>query len=443
MYTIPSKLKLFAAIFMIVGAIGILAGFMSTPSLEEVTSGIEATYISIDSSLAISASDTTASASEIEHQAQHTHSQLKNKPWSAIYTAAIYFFMISLGALTFYALQYVSQAGWSPVLFRVMEAINAYMPIGSLIMFVLLVLSALQVNQLFHWMNPDLFDPESSNYDVIIAGKQAYLNKPFFLIRAAFYLLGWNLYAYYSRKYSLAHDEADDITWYRKNFKIAAGFLAFYIVTESMMSWDWLMSFEPHWFSTLYGWYLFAGMLVTGMIAIALLTIYLKNKGYLEVVNEDHIHDLAVYIFAFSIFWTYLWFSQFMLIWYSNIPEEVTYFVARINDYKLPFFGMVAINFLVPLLFLMNVDHKRKNWIVGLTSVVVLAGQYVNVYVLVMPGTVGKSWSFGVAEIGAILFFLGLFVWVVFNALAKAPLQVKRNPFLEESKQFTKESEKV
>lgn len=443
MYTIPSKLKLFAAIFMIVGAIGILAGFMSTPSLEEVTSGIEATYSSIDSSLAISASDTTASASEIEHQAQHTHSQLKNKPWSAIYTAAIYFFMISLGSLTFYALQYVSQAGWSPVLFRVMEAINAYMPIGSLIMFVLLVLSALQVNQLFHWMNPDLFDPESSNYDVIIAGKQAYLNKPFFLIRAAFYLLGWNLYAYYSRKYSLAHDEADDITWYRKNFKIAAGFLAFYIVTESMMSWDWLMSFEPHWFSTLYGWYLFAGMLVTGMIAIALLTIYLKNKGYLEVVNEDHIHDLAVYIFAFSIFWTYLWFSQFMLIWYSNIPEEVTYFVARINDYKLPFFGMVAINFLVPLLFLMNVDHKRKNWIVGLTSVVVLAGQYVNVYVLVMPGTVGKSWSFGVAEIGAILFFLGLFVWVVFNALAKAPLQVKRNPFLEESKQFTKESEKV
>jgi len=436
MYTIPSKLKLFAAIFMIVGAIGILAGFMSTPSLEEVTSGIEATYGSVDSSLAISASDTAMSASEIEHEAHHTHAQLKNKPWSAIYTAAIYFFMISLGALTFYAIQYVAQAGWSPLLFRVMEAINAYMPIGSIVMFALLVLSTLQVNHIFHWMNADLFDPESSNYDAIIAGKQAYLNKPFFLIRAAFYLLGWNLYAYFSRKYSLALDETNDISWYRKNFKIAAGFLAFYIVTESMMSWDWLMSFEPHWFSTLYGWYLFAGMMVTGMIAIVLLTIYLKNKGYLEMVNDSHIHDLAKFIFAFSIFWTYLWFSQFMLIWYSNIPEEVVYFVARINDYKLPFFGMVAVNFLVPLLLLMNTEYKRKNWMVVLTSIIVLIGQYVNVYVLVMPGTVGKSWSFGAAEFGAIFFFFGLFVWVIFSALAKAPLQVKHDPLLEESKQF-------
>ena len=436
MYTIPSKLKLFAAIFMIVGAIGILAGFMSTPSIEEVTSSIEASYSSVDSSLAISASDTVMSASDIEHEAQHTHTQLKNKPWSAVYTAAIYFFMIALGALTFYALQYVSQSGWSPLLYRVMEGVSAYLPIGSVIMFVLLVLSALQVNNIFHWMNPDLFDPENANYDSLIAGKQAYLNTPFFLIRAAFYLLGWNLYYYYSRKYSLAHDEADDNTWFRKNFRLAAAFLVFYIVTESMMSWDWLMGFDPHWFSTLYGWYIFAGMITTGITVIALVTIYLKNKGYLEDVNDSHIHDLAKYIFAFSIFWTYLWFSQFMLIWYSNIPEEVTYFVARINDYKLPFFGMVAVNFLVPLLLLMNSDYKRRNWMVSLTGVIVLLGHYVNVYVLVMPGTVGKSWSFGVAEIGAILFFFGLFTWVIFSALAKAPLQVKRSPFMEESKQF-------
>jgi len=436
MYTIPSKLKLFAAIFMIVGAIGILAGFLSTPSIEEVTSSIEASYSSVDSSLAISASETAMTASDIEHEAHHTHTQLKNKPWSAVYTAAIYFFMIALGALTFYALQYVSQSGWSPLLFRVMEAVSSYLPIGSIIMFVLLVLSVLQVNHIFHWMSPELFDPESASYDSLIAGKQGYLNTPFFLIRAAFYLLGWNLYYYYSRKYSLAHDDADDNTWFRKNFKLAAGFLVFFIVTESMMSWDWLMGFDPHWFSTLYGWYIFAGMITTGIIAITLLTIFLKNRGYLENVNDSHIHDLAKYIFAFSIFWTYLWFSQFMLIWYSNIPEEVTYFVARINDYKLPFFGMVAVNFLVPLLLLMNSEYKRRNWLVSLTGVIVLLGQYVNVYVLVMPGTVGKSWSFGAAEIGAILFFLGLFIWVIFSALAKAPIQVKRNPFIEESKQF-------
>lgn len=436
MYTIPSKLKLFAAIFMIVGVIGILAGFLSTPSIEEVTSSIEASYGSVDNSLAVSASDTAMSASEIQHHAEHTHSQLENKPWSAIYTAAIYFFMISLGAVSFYALQFVSQAGWSPVLHRVMEAINAYLPVGSIVMFVLLVLSALQVNNIFLWMSPELFDPESASYDSLIAGKAGYLNKPFFLIRAAFYLIGWNLYVHFSRKYSINLDETNDPIWHRKSFKLAAGFLVFFIVTESMMSWDWLMGFDPHWFSTLYGWYIFAGMITTGIIVITLVTIYLKNKGYLEYVNDSHLHDLAKYIFAFSIFWTYLWFSQFMLIWYSNIPEEVTYFVARINDYKLPFFGMVAINFLVPTLLLMSSDFKRKNWLISLTGVIVLLGQYVNVYVLIMPGTVGKSWSFGVAEIGSILFFFGLFVWVVFNALTKAPLLAKNNPYLKESKQF-------
>lgn len=436
MYTIPSKLKLFAAIFMIVGAIGILAGFLSTPSLEEITTSITTSNSSIDSSLAVSASDKVLTDSEIQHEAEHTYVQLKNKPWSAVYTAAIYFFMIALGALTFYALQYVSQAGWSPLLFRVMEAVSAYLPIGSVIMLVLLLLSVFDVNSIFHWMNPDLFDPEHADYDSLIAGKQGYLNTPFFLIRAVFYLLGWNLYFFYSRKYSLQLDAVNDISIYRKNFKISAGFLVFFIVTESMMSWDWLMGFDPHWFSTLYGWYIFAGMITTGIIVIALVAIYLKNKGYLEQVNDSHLHDLAKFIFAFSIFWTYLWFSQFMLIWYSNIPEEVTYFVARINDYKLPFFGMVAINFLVPLLLLMSSDFKRKNWLISLTGIIVLLGQYVNVYVLVMPGTVGKSWSFGAAEIGAVLFFFGLFVWVIFNTLAKAPLVVKNNPYMKESKQF-------
>lgn len=431
MYTLPSKLKLFAIILMVVGAVGVLAGFMSTPSVESIHAGLEATYDSIDSS-------SDGATIDIEYLAQKTHGQMQNKPWAAVYTAAIYFFMIALGALTVYALQYASQAGWSPVLFRVMESIASYLPIGSIIMFVLLLLSVMQVNGLFHWMEPGIMDPESANYDSIIAGKKGFLNKPFFLIRAVFYLLGWNLYAHFSRKYSLKEDEYgdSDISWYRKNFKIAAGYLAFFIVTESMMTWDWLMGFDPHWFSTLYGWYIFAGMMVTAFVAIALVTIYLKNKGYMEFVNDSHIHDLAKFIFAFSIFWTYLWFSQFMLIWYSNIPEEVTYFVQRINDYNLPFFGMVAINFIFPLLLLMDSDIKRKNWMVITAGIIVLIGQYLNVYVLVYPGTVGKSWTIGLPEIGAVLFFLGLFVFVVFKHLTKAPLLVKNNPYLKESKRF-------
>jgi hypothetical protein len=125
-----------------------------------------------------------------------------------------------------------------------------------------------------------------------------------------------------------------------------------------------------------------------------------------------------------------------MLIWYANIPEEVTYFVTRIEDFKLPFFGMVAMNFVFPVLLLMNSDYKRVNWFVILTGIVILAGHYIDVYLMITPGTVGTSWSIGIPEISAVLFFFGLFVFVVFTALTKAPLLIKNNPFMKESKNF-------
>ena len=177
-------------------------------------------------------------------------------------------------------------------------------------------------------------------------------------------------------------------------------------------------------------------MFVSGITVIAMITIYLKSKGLLEFVNDSHIHDLAKFMFAISIFWTYLWFSQFMLIWYSNIPEEVTYFVTRIEDYKLPFFGMVAMNFVFPLLLLMNSDYKRINWFVIMTGIVILCGHYIDVFNMIMPATVGPRWSIGVPEIGAILLFGGLFLFIVFTALGKAPLLAKRNPFMKESEHF-------
>jgi len=203
-----------------------------------------------------------------------------------------------------------------------------------------------------------------------------------------------------------------------------------------MMSWDWIMSVDPHWFSTLFGWYVFASMIVSGITVIAMVTIYLKSKDYLPDVNDSHIHDLGKYMFGFSVFWTYLWFSQFMLIWYSNIPEEVTYFVTRIEDYNLPFFGMVAMNFVLPILLLMNSDYKRINWFVIMTGIIILVGHYIDIFNMIMPSTVGDQWSIGIPEIGAVLFFAGLFIFWVFRALTKAPLQPKRNPFIEESRHF-------
>ena len=444
-YTLPNKLKLFAIILMVLGAVGIGAGFLSAPgSTAEVKQMMAAhgddhgeasneSHDTIKDSHDDAAHGASHDAADEQKHLEHTLHQLQNRPWSALYVACFFFFMIALGALAFYAVNFAAQAGWSPVLFRVMEAITAYLVPGGIIMFVLLGLSGFHINHLFVWA-----DPEVVAHDVLLQGKAGWLNGTWMLIRAAIFLGGWITYRHFAVKFSRAGDTAkeNDYSNFKKTFRISAGFLVFFLYTESMMSWDWIMSFDPHWFSTLFGWYVLAGMMVCAITTIALITIFLKSQGYLEIVNDSHIHDLAKFMFGFSIFWTYLWFSQFMLIWYANIPEEVTYFMTRIEDFNLPFFGMLAMNFLFPLLLLMNSDYKRVNWFVVLTGIVILLGHYIDIFVMVMPGTVGKSWFIGIPEIGSMLFFLGLFILVVFTALTKAPLVLKNNPFMKESKNY-------
>lgn len=460
MYTFPNKLRNLAITLMIVGFLGLTYGFLNAPStLEESKSMVSANHGDGHSesgsgdhgTISEHQTDSQHDTKEIVHGSESTHSdskthqdvshyldhdehvfhQLSNKPWAAFYVAAFFFFMISLGVLAFYAIQRAAQAGWSPVLFRVMEGITAYLLPGGIIIIIILALSGMHLNHLFIWM-----DPEVVAHDKLIAGKTGYLNVPFFLLRAVFFLSGWSLYRYFSRKFSLAQDSADDISNHKKNFRISAAFLVFFIVTESVMSWDWIMSIDPHWFSTLFGWYVFASMVVSGVTTIALITIYLKSKGFLEFVNDSHIHDLAKFMFGFSVFWTYLWFSQFMLIWFSNIPEEVTYFITRIEDYNLPFFGMLVMNFIFPLLILINSDFKRTNYFVVMAGIVIILGHYIDIYNMIMPSAVGDQWYIGAPEIGGFLFFLGLFIFIVFKELTKSPLLAKGDPYIGESKRF-------
>lgn len=461
MYTFSSKLKTFSFVLMAVGFLGIGYGFWTAPkNIQEVEALLAsdshgghgegnhetaaATHDSETAHEAVSSEHAKAESgkhdvkADTQHQEhlEHVFHQLSNKPWAALYVACIFFMLLSLGTLAFYAIQQVAQAGWSPVLFRVMQGITAYLPVGSIIFFVILILCGLHANHLFAWLVEGVTTKGHENYDKIIDGKSGYLNFPFWIVRAAIFLAGWNAYRYFSRKNCLAQDESHDNSFYKKNFNISAGFLVFFIVSESIMSWDWIMSIDPHWSSTLFGWYVFASFFVSGITMIAVVTIYLKSKGYLENVNTSHIHDLAKFMFGISIFWTYLWFSQFMLIWYANIPEEITYFVMRIQVYNLPFFGAVVMNFLFPVLILINTDFKRITWILVMASIVILVGHYVDFFNMIMPGTVGGSWFIGVSEIASVLFFLGLFIFVVFSALTKAPLLPKRNPYIEESKHF-------
>lgn len=452
MYTFSSKLKTFSFILMAVGILGIGYGFLNAPKdIQEVETllaaeshdGHGAVHHEETKEAGEGHADAHAEAGahhdkvEAHHDAEHTEHlnhvlhQLQNKPWAALYVACIFFMLLSMGVLAFYAIQQVAQAGWSPVLFRVMQGITAYLPYGSVIFFVILVLCGLHFNHLFIWL-----DPEVVAHDELIANKSGYLNFPFWIVRAAVFLIGWNLYRFYSAKNCVALDEATDNTLYKKNFKMSAGFLVFFIVSESIMSWDWIMSVDPHWFSTLFGWYVFASFFVSGITMIALVSVYLKSRGFLEHVNTSHIHDLAKFMFGISIFWTYLWFSQFMLIWYADIPEEITYFITRIQLYNLPFFGAVVMNFVFPLLILLNTDFKRITWVIVMAGVVILAGHYIDFFNMIMPGTVGDRWFIGIPEISSVLFFLGLFIFAVFTALTKVPLLPKRNPFIEESKHF-------
>jgi hypothetical protein len=362
------------------------------------------------------------------------HEHADQRIWANLLVNGFYFMAIALGATFFIAVQFVAEAGWSSGLKRVPEAIMQYLPVGSLVVLVCLLASQFHLNHLYHWMDPDLYDPNSEHFDEVINGKKAYFNPLFFWGRILAYFIGWTLFMRAFRKRSLQEDLQEDFNKHRKSMDFAAWFLVFFAVTSSTMSWDIIMSIDTHWFSTLFGWYIFAGMFVSAIITINLVIIHLKEKGYFEHVNENHLHDLTKFMFAFSVFWTYLWTAQFLLIWYSDIPEEVTYYMDRWENYKFVWIFNVFINFVCPFLILMTRDAKRRWGTVKVVGWIIIVGHWLDVYIMVMPGTVKEHGSIGLLEIGMLLAFGGLFIHVILSSLAKAPLVAKNHPFLNESK---------
>jgi len=465
MYQFSGKLKTFSLALILLGVIGIALSFFTAPSTIQEAKDIIALQSShgndhgdshgeehqdkVQTEKHESTSGEHTSNSHIDKEmsahgahnddthAEHVLHQLKNRPWAAFYVALFFFLGISLLVLAFYASQRVAQSGWSVVLFRVMEAISANLVPTSVIMVIIVILSAMHINHLFPWMEPGTFDPSSDKYDAIVDGKSWWINIPGWTIRSIIYLALWNAYRFFIRKNSIKEDTANDGgKTYKLNYNVSVGFIFVFMLTESMMSWDWIMGLDPHWFSTLFGWYVLASLLVSALTVIAFVTIYLRSKGALPTVNDSHIHDLAKFMFGFSVFWTYLWFAQFMLIWYANIPEETTYFAARFNEYKLPFLAMVVMNFVFPILLLLNSDYKSIPWFVVLGGIVILGGHYLDIFVMIMPATVGGQWYIGIPEISSLLFFVGIFIYSVFSSFAKANPIPKANPFLEESEHF-------
>jgi len=363
------------------------------------------------------------------------HSHGHQRWWANLLVNGYFYFSISLAALFFYALQYATESAWSAVLKRLFEAMWGFLPYGAGVIVIILLAGQFNFHHLYHWMDSSLYDVTSPNYDALLAGKQSYFTPGFFWGRTIVYIATFLGFAFMFRKWSLLEDTMPSLELHYKQFRRSAIFLVCFAVFSSTLAWDWIMSIDPHWFSTLFGWYLFAGMWVSMIIFANVMMLWLRTQGYFPEVNESHMHDLGKWMFAISMLWSYLFFSQFMLIWYSNIPEEVTYYIARMfTDYKVPFLMMFLVNFMIPFYVLIARDAKRNPKFLVPVAFLIFFGHFVDVYLLVIPGTMFDHNEFGLFEIGLFLGFLGLFINRTLSTLAKAPLISKNHPMLQESK---------
>lgn len=351
---------------------------------------------------------------------------------------AFLFTGISIAGTVFCAVHYAGHGGWYSAIKRVPEAFASFLPIslGVLLFVIFYDMFFGHGHEVYEWMNHDF---QATDYVFNNSGKKAWLGAghgAFFIIRVLAYAAIWIGFAFYLRKLSRQEDTLGGVTNHKKSMIASSIFLVLYAVTSSTSSWDFVMAIDVHWYSTLFGWYSFAGVFVSGIAMMILFITHLKRQGLMEWVNENHIHDLTKFMFGISIFWTYLWFSQYMLIWYSNIPEEINYFLARFNtNYKYVTLTALVLNFVTPLIVLMHRHAKRNYGLVTAIACIVIFGHFLDTFQMVMPGTVQGNWQFGVAEIGIFLGFVGAFMFVVFNALTKYPLAPKNHPFLNEAKQ--------
>ncbi len=348
---------------------------------------------------------------------------------SGILINGYFYFTIGLGALFFLALQYATETGWYASIKRVIEAVAGWMPYGMAILgLALLVITFMDGAHIYIWMDKDVLAT-----DELVQKKSAYLNPIFFWIRTIVYFATYLIFWRGFRRRSLEEDKVGGTVIHFQNYRKGAVFLVFFAVFSSTSSWDWLMSIDVHWFSTLFGWYNFAGMWVSTMVVLVMTTMYLKRQGYLPMVNDSHIHDLGKWTFATSFLWSYLFFSQFMLIWYANIPEETTYYIERIKDFKFMYFFMFLINFAFPMLILMSRDAKRNYGILSFVGIVILIGHWLDVYIMVSGGASGPAAKLGFLEIGMAVLILGFCIRTILNNLSKAPLTPVHHPFLDES----------
>lgn len=404
--------------------------------------------------------------------------ELHTRFWTNLLHNSVFFTGISFISLFILAAFITAWAGWYATIKRIWEAYSLFLIPGLVLMLIIIagMWGENSLHHIYHWA-----DAESVKNDPILQGKAGFLNKGWYTIGTIVIMGIWIFFAWKLRQLSLKEDESQgvDFEHHRKMRIYAAAFLPIAGFSSAAIIWQWIMSIDAHWYSTLFAWYCGASWFVSAMCLTTIVLIFMKSLGYFERVSPEHLRDLGKYTFAFSIFWTYLWFSQYMLIWYGNVGEETIYFRERLDNYPVLFFGNLVLNFVLPFFILIREDNIRKYGTMMFASIFVFIGHWLDFFLMIKPGALhtaheimghghhgaehggeaghgaaeaghgaaeaaghAASSAFelgfmfpGLLEFGTMLGFLAFFLYLAFWNLSKAPLNAVNDPYYGESLQ--------
>jgi len=348
--------------------------------------------------------------------------------WAGYLLSFWYVLALAMMATVFTGIFSIAKSGWQVVFKRVLEGMSSFMPVAAVLAVGILIFG---IPSLYHWA-----DSAHVAHDAILSHKAPFFNLVFFNIRSIIYFSIWIGFAVFFIKNSLAQDVDGKGERTIKMIPKSALFLILFALSYSFASFDYIMSVEPHWFSTMYGVYMFAGMMGSGLAMLILILALVKKLGYLPEVNENHFHNIAQLLIGFTIFWMYIWFSQFMLIWYANIPEETLFFIPRLqNGWQFILAALIVVKWLIPFFMLLPRPAKRSiKWLV-LVSTIILISQFIDLFFNIFPSVLGTTYGPALTLnvilmwVGALSFFV---LWVLLY-LSRVNLIAKHDPLLEES----------
>lgn len=351
----------------------------------------------------------------------------KERIWQSFLTNFFYFTSLALGGMFFTAIQYVTKAGWSATIRRISESLSSFLPIAVVGAILIIALGS---HSLYEWLHTDVVAK-----DAILKKKEAYLNMPFWVIRTAVFFGAWILFQKLIVGNSLKQDKTGDEGLTHKNVALSIGFLIVFALSYSLFSIDFVMSLHPHWFSTMFGVYTFAGLFQSTLSLITIIAIKLMDRGLVKnLITEEHLHDLGKFMFAFTVFYAYIAFSQFMLIWYANLPEETIFYAHRAHGGWMAIsFSLLIFKFVVPFLLLLPRAAKRDKGHLVRVGCLILVMQWVDLYWLIYPNFNEGHVVFSYQEIGLFLGFLGLFIFSVTKFLSKNSIVAIKDPYMHES----------